>query len=129
MTRARARARAHPRLSPDLVQDARQVVAAPGGIRVALAQDLAKNVQGPLVEGLGLGIPALRVQVVGQVVVAVAGLGVPLAQDLAADVQGPLEQRLGVDDPKSGEEIAAIVRRTYQAPPEDITRLRKMLAK
>ena len=66
---------------------------------MALAQRLAADVQGPLVEGLGVGVPALRVQVDRQVVVAGGGVGVALAQRLAADVQGPLEQGLGVAVP------------------------------
>jgi tripartite-type tricarboxylate transporter receptor subunit TctC len=38
-----------------------------------------------------------------------------------------VRERLGVDDPKSGEEIAAIIRKTYASPPGDVARLRKML--
>ena len=94
-------------LEPALsIQVGRQVVVALGGVGVALAQRLAADVQGPLVEGLGVAVPALRVQVARQVVVAGGGVGVALAQRLAADVQGPLVEGLGVAVPALRVQVA-----------------------
>ena len=73
----------------------RQVVVAGGGVGVVLAQRLAADVQGLLEQGLGLGVPALRVQVVRQVVVAGGGVGVVLAQRLAR-CPGPSGEGLGL---------------------------------
>jgi hypothetical protein len=65
-------------------------------VGVRLAQRLAPDVEGPAVDGLGLGVLALRVQVGGQVVVAGRRVGVPLAQRPAAEVEGPAVEGLGL---------------------------------
>ena len=63
---------------------------------MAVAEDLAAELQGLLIERLGLAIAPLALVELGQVVHAGEGIGVLLAEHLAAELQGLVIERLGL---------------------------------